>query len=154
MEQRLRPLNEFQLFVQGQAPRGELVDQFITHERAVLLGTASFWEGVDIKGEALSCVIIDKLPFVPPNDPVMRSHAQTYEAQGRNAFMELHVPEAIISLKQGVGRLIRDEEDRGILMICDARLRTKRYGSKFIESLPAMPTTQSITDVEHFFAKG
>ncbi len=151
LRDRLRNSIQWPLLVQGEAPRSELIDEFKRLGNAVLLGTASFWEGVDIKGATLSCVIIDKLPFTPPNDPVMRARAKQLEATGGNPFMELQVPEAIISLKQGAGRLIRDENDQGVLMLCDARLHTKRYGSRFVDALPPMAQTNDLSDVQAFF---
>jgi ATP-dependent DNA helicase DinG len=149
--QKMREYDQWTLFVQGQAPRGELIDQFRQSNDAILLGTKSFWEGVDIQGEDLSCVIIDKLPFVPPNDPVMSARLKKVEEAGGKPFFDIQIPDAIISLKQGAGRLIRDEKDRGILMICDSRLQSKGYGKKFLEALPPMPRTHSIKDVKQFF---
>jgi ATP-dependent DNA helicase DinG len=142
---------EYPLLVQGSMPRSELLERFRRLGNAVLLGTGSFWEGVDVRGEALSCVIIDKLPFATPDDPVLRARASALEEAGRNPFMEYQVPEAVIALKQGVGRLIRDESDRGVLMLCDPRLLSKGYGKKFLGSLPAMPRTRALADVQQFF---
>ncbi len=119
----------------------------------MLLGTSSFWEGVDVKGQALSCVIIDKLPFSAPGDPVLKARMQMMEEQGRNPFMEYQLPEAVIVLKQGIGRLIRDKNDYGVLMICDPRLKSKSYGKIFLNSLPEMNQTQELADVESFFAE-
>jgi ATP-dependent DNA helicase DinG len=143
---------DFPLLVQGSAPKQELLQQFHEHGDAVLLGTASFWEGVDVRGDALSCVIIDKLPFAAPDDPVLRARGRALEHQGRNAFMEYQVPQAVIALKQGAGRLIRDVSDRGVLMLCDPRLLNKGYGKIFLSSLPQMPVTRSVEDVERFFS--
>ncbi len=140
------------LFVQGRAAKQQLLEQFLQSENAVLLGTSSFWEGVDVKGEALSCVIIDKLPFASPAEPVLKSKLQNSEEQGGNPFMDIQIPNAVIALKQGAGRLIRSESDRGILVICDQRMTTKAYGSLFLKSLPPMPVTQSLYDVQRFFA--
>lgn len=142
---------EFPLLVQGSAPKQELLQQFQEHGNAVLLGTASFWEGVDVRGDSLSCVIIDKLPFAAPNDPVLRARGQLLEQQGRNAFMEHQVPQAVITLKQGAGRLIRDITDRGVLMLCDPRLVNKGYGKIFLGSLPPMPKTRELGDIKKFF---
>jgi ATP-dependent DNA helicase DinG len=142
---------DYPLLVQGSMPRSELLERFRRLGNAVLLGTGSFWEGVDVRGEALSCVIIDKLPFAAPDDPVLRARAAALEEAGRNPFMEYQVPEAVITLKQGVGRLIRDESDRGVLMLCDPRLLSKGYGKKFLASLPAMPRTRVLADVQQFF---
>ena len=141
------------VLVQGQAPRPELLDRFRNIGDAVLLGTGSFWEGVDVRGEALSCVIIDKLPFAAPDDPVMRARGQAMEQAGRNPFMEYQLPAAVIALKQGAGRLIRDEEDRGVLMLCDPRLLSKGYGRVFLNSLPPMSRTHELADVQAFFGR-
>jgi ATP-dependent DNA helicase DinG len=145
-------LIDFPLFVQGQAPRSQLLSTFRETEHAVLLGTSSFWEGVDVKGQALSCVIIEKLPFASPDDPVLQARINYLSRQGRNPFMEYQLPQAVIGLKQGVGRLIRDANDYGVLVICDRRVATKSYGKRFIDSLPHMPITQHIDDVGSFFA--
>ena len=147
----LRRNFKWTLFVQGQAAKQHLLEQFLESENAVLLGTTSFWEGVDVKGEALSCVIIDKLPFASPADPVLKSKLQNSEEQGGNPFMDIQIPNAVIALKQGVGRLIRSESDRGILVICDQRITTKAYGNLFLKSLPPIPITQRLYDVQRFF---
>jgi len=152
VKQRLEHQLAWPMMMQGEAPRGELIDRFRELGNAVLLGTASFWEGVDIKGGDLSCVVIDKLPFVPPNDPVVQARIRQLQEQGGNAFFDYQVPVAIISLKQGAGRLIRDETDRGVLMLCDSRLRSKGYGKQFLAALPAMRQTTALTDVTRFFA--
>ena len=141
----------YPLLVQGQMPRNQLLERFRQLGNAVLLGTASFWEGVDVRGEALSCVIIDKLPFASPTDPVMQARIQTLRSQGREPFMELQIPQAVITLRQGVGRLIRDVADRGVLMLCDPRLINKRYGRVFLDSLPPMRRSRRIEDVCAFF---
>ena len=141
----------YPLLVQGEAPRGALLERFRALGDAVLLGTSSFWEGVDVRGEALSCVIIDKLPFSTPDDPVFQARARALEEAGRKPFIEQQLPEAVIALKQGVGRLIRAETDRGVLVLCDPRLRTKGYGRVFLESLPPMPRTHVLKDVRRFF---
>lgn len=151
--QKMRESTQWALFVQGQAPRGELIDQFRKTPEAVLLGTTSFWEGVDIQGEDLSCVIIDKLPFAPPNDPVMSARLKKVQEAGGKPFFDVQIPDAVIRLKQGAGRLIRDEQDRGVLMICDSRLQSKGYGKKFIDALPPMRRTQSLQDVQRFFSR-
>ena len=143
---------DYPLLVQGTAPRDELLRRFRTTPRAVLLGTASFWEGVDVRGEALSCVIIDKLPFAPPDDPINEARARALKEAGRDPFMEHQLPQAVIALKQGVGRLIRDADDRGVVVLCDPRLLTKAYGRVFIHSLPPMPLRRDIEDVVDFFA--
>ncbi len=117
----------------------------------MLLGSQSFWEGVDVKGEALSLVVIDKLPFAPPDDPVLAARIDAIKQKGGNAFFEYQLPRAIISLKQGAGRLIRDEDDRGVLMICDPRLISKPYGKRIWQSLPPMKRTRSQDEVVEFF---
>jgi len=143
---------EFPLLVQGSMPRAELLKRFRDLGNAVLLGTGSFWEGVDVRGEALSCVIIDKLPFASPDDPVLQARIQALREHGGNPFIEYQLPNAVIALKQGVGRLIRDVDDRGVLMLCDPRVSTHSYGRVFINSLPPMPRTQDLHDVRRFFA--
>jgi len=142
---------DYPLLVQGSLPRGELLDRFRELGNAVLVGTSSFWEGVDVRGEALSCVIIDKLPFSSPGDPVMQARLEAMRERGMNPFFDYQVPQAAITLKQGVGRLIRDVSDRGALMICDPRLFGKGYGRIFLNSLPAMPISRDVADVQAFF---
>ena len=142
------------LFVQGEMPRSMLLEKFRESGDGILLGSASFWGGVDVMGEALSLVIIDKLPFAPPNDPVMVARSNELRQHGGNPFMELFLPQAVIALKQGAGRLIRDVNDRGVLVICDRRLRTKGYGSIFLESLPPMLQTAERDQVVEFFTEG
>jgi ATP-dependent DNA helicase DinG len=139
------------LFVQGEMPRSMLLEAFRNSGDGILLGSASFWGGVDVMGEALSLVIIDKLPFAPPNDPVMVARSNQLRQHGGNPFMELFLPQAVIALKQGAGRLIRDVNDRGVLVICDRRLNTKGYGSVFLESLPPMRQTLDRDHVVEFF---
>jgi ATP-dependent DNA helicase DinG len=138
--------------VQGEAPRRELLARFRDLGNAVLLGTSSFWEGVDVRGEALSCVIIDKLPFGSPGDPVLQARIEALRKQGANPFMQYQLPAAVIALKQGIGRLIRDGTDRGVLVVCDPRLRSRSYGRIFLGSLPDMPRTRSLNDVQAFFS--
>ena len=142
---------DFTLLIQGQAPKAELLEQFRNTPSAVLLGTSSFWEGVDVRGEALSCVIIDKLPFASMGEPVMQARLDAMRKQGKNPFMEYQLPEAVITLKQGVGRLIRDVNDTGVLMICDPRIKSKPYGRIFLASLPPMCQVTDLKDVEKFF---
>jgi ATP-dependent DNA helicase DinG len=142
---------EYPLLVQGKAPRRELLEQFRELGNAVLLGTSSFWEGVDVRGAALSCVIIDKLPFGSPGDPVLQARIEALREQGGNPFMEYQLPRAVINLKQGVGRLIRDRDDRGVLVLCDPRLRSKAYGRIFLKSLPEMTRTSNLDNVHAFF---
>jgi len=142
---------DFKLLVQGDLPKQQMLETFRRIDRAVLLGTASFWEGVDVRGEALSCVIIDKLPFASPGDPVTKARLEYMTSNGQSPFSEFQLPSAALTLKQGVGRLIRDVEDKGVLVLCDPRLSSKGYGKVFIQSLPAMPITQEINDVTRFF---
>jgi len=142
---------EFPLLMQGQGSRTELLERFRKLGNAVLVASQSFWEGVDVRGSALSVVIIDKLPFAPPDDPVLSARIEKINQEGRNAFMEYQLPHAVITLKQGAGRLIRDETDHGVLMICDPRLLTKQYGRRIWQSLPPMKRTRELTEVERFF---
>ena len=144
---------KYPLLIQGEGSRNELLTRFREHGNAVLLGSQSFWEGVDVRGEALSLVIIDKLPFAPPDDPVLAARIAELNRQGRNAFMEFQLPRAIINLKQGAGRLIRDEKDRGVLMICDPRLISKHYGKRIWQSLPPFKRTRDEAEATAFFNK-
>ncbi|GLQ47001.1 helicase [Dyella lipolytica] len=139
------------LFVQGSAPRHQLLEEFRASGHGVLLGAASFWEGVDVAGEALSVVVIDKLPFAAPDDPVLQARLEALEQAGINPFMGWQVPAAVIALKQGAGRLIRDVHDRGVLVLCDPRLTSKGYGRLFLASLPPMPRTRDLAGVQAFF---
>ncbi|OGT06118.1 MAG: helicase [Gammaproteobacteria bacterium GWF2_41_13] len=150
-EQILRPVINYPLLVQGEQPKTKLLEQFRTLGNAILLGTSSFWEGVDIRGETLSCVIIDKLPFASPGDPIMKARLNHIRKRGGEPFYEYQLPQAVISLKQGLGRLIRDQNDTGILVICDPRLQTRSYGKVFLSSLPKMRCTQNPEDVKKFF---
>ncbi len=142
----------FPLMVQGESGRTELLDRFRLAGNAVLIGSQSFWEGVDVRGEALSLVIIDKLPFAPPDDPVLAARIEVMEKQGLNGFVHHQLPEAIINMKQGAGRLIRNETDRGVLMICDPRLISKPYGKRIWQSLPAFKRTRDLAVVQEFFS--
>jgi ATP-dependent DNA helicase DinG len=142
---------KYPLMMQGEGSRNELLSRFREHGNAVLLGSQSFWEGVDVRGEALSLVIIDKLPFAPPDDPVLAARIAEMNKQGRNAFMEFQLPRTIINLKQGAGRLIRDEKDRGVLMICDPRLISKHYGKRIWQSLPPFKRTRDEAEAVNFF---
>jgi ATP-dependent DNA helicase DinG len=132
--------------------KAELLKRFREHGNGVLLGTGSFWEGVDVRGEALSCVIIDKLPFASPGEPVIAARIDAYKARGRNPFVSYQLPGAIIAMKQGAGRLIRDETDTGVLMVCDPRLVGRPYGQLFLQSLPPMRRTRSLDEVREFFS--
>ena len=142
---------EMPLLLQGERSKSELLDSFRRLGNAVLVASQSFWEGVDVRGEALSLVVIDKLPFAPPDDPVLAARIDTLKRQGRNAFFEVQLPRAVISMKQGAGRLIRDETDRGVLMVCDPRMVDKPYGRRIWQSLPPMRRTREVADVEAFF---
>lgn len=142
---------EFPLMLHGEGSRNELLDRFRQHGNAILLGSQSFWEGVDVRGEALSLVVIDKLPFASPDDPVLAARLAQITRQGRNAFMEYQLPRTVINLKQGAGRLIRDETDRGVLMICDPRLISKSYGKRIWQSLPPFRRTRELQDAVNFF---
>jgi ATP-dependent DNA helicase DinG len=143
----------YPLLVQGEAPRDQLLKQFREHGNAVLLGTQSFWEGVDVKGRALCVVIIDKLPFAVPDEPLTRARQSAIEQRGGNAFMEEQVPQAVVTLKQGVGRLIRDQRDFGVIVLCDRRLVTRNYGKLFLDSLPSMPRTSRLSEVQNFLRR-
>ena len=143
----------FPLLVQGTAPRRELLHRFRSLGNAVLLGTSSFWEGVDVRGPALSLVIIDKLPFASPGEPVLQARLESMRRRGGEPFRDYQLPQAVIALKQGVGRLIRDGNDRGILMLCDPRLLSKAYGRTFLASLPSMTHSRDLVDVQRFFAE-
>jgi ATP-dependent DNA helicase DinG len=140
----------FPLLVQGEAPRDQLLKAFRQHGNAILLGTQSFWEGVDVKGRALCVVVIDKLPFAVPDEPLTKARQAAIEQRGGNPFMEDQVPQAVVTLKQGVGRLIRDQHDFGIIMLCDRRLVTRSYGRLFLDSLPAMARTSQLAKVQSF----
>jgi ATP-dependent DNA helicase DinG len=141
------------LLVQGEGSRSELLARFRELGNAVLLGSQSFWEGVDVPGGALSVVIIDKLPFAPPDDPLLAARLEHLRATGGNPFFDYQLPQAVISLKQGAGRLIRSETDRGVLMLCDPRLVDKPYGKRIWRSLPPMRRTRELAAVEAFFAE-
>jgi ATP-dependent DNA helicase DinG len=149
--ERLMPVLDFPILLHGTAPRKALLEQFRATPNAVLFGTSSFWQGVDVQGEALSCVIIDRLPFAVPSDPVVSARMKAIEENGGKPFFDYQVPSAVLTLKQGFGRLIRSLEDRGVLVLLDPRVRTKRYGQTFLASLPPYRMTSNITDVEEFF---
>jgi len=140
----------FPTFLQGTAPRSTLLERFRTTPNAVLFATASFWQGVDVRGSQLSCVIIDKLPFAVPSDPIVAARVRALQEDGRNPFAEYQVPEAVLALKQGFGRLIRSKTDRGILAILDNRITRMQYGKIFLESLPDYAKTQDIAEVSRF----
>jgi len=140
------------LLVQGEGSKNDLLQRFRHHGASILVGSQSFWEGVDVRGEALSLVVIDKIPFAPPDDPVLSARIEQMKREGRNAFMEYQLPRAVINVKQGAGRLIRDESDKGVLMICDPRLISKPYGRRVWQSLPPMKRTRELQVVLDFFA--
>ncbi len=142
---------DYPILMQGQMPKRELIEAFQSVGNAVLLGTSSFWEGVDVRGDALSLVVIDKLPFGSPGDPVMSARIDHMKQAGGNPFYEYQIPQAAIALKQGVGRLIRDVTDRGVLVLCDPRMRSRDYGEVFITSLPPMPITRGLDEVQQFY---
>ncbi|MBI2509361.1 MAG: ATP-dependent DNA helicase [Betaproteobacteria bacterium] len=143
---------DYPLLVQGEGSRSEMLVRFREMGNAVLVGSHSFWEGVDVRGEALSLVVIDKLPFAPPDDPVLAARIDKMNREGRSAFLEYQLPEAVITLKQGAGRLIRDETDRGVLMICDPRLVSRGYGRRVLRSLPPMKLTRDEAEAVRFFS--
>ena len=140
------------LFVQGDAPRGVLLERFRESGNGVLLGAASFREGVDVAGDALSVVVIDKLPFGAPDDPVFEARLEAVRRRGGNPFRDEQLPQAVIALKQGAGRLIRSESDRGVLVLCDPRILGRSYGKLFLDSLPPLPKTRQVEDIARFFA--
>ena len=142
---------DFPVLMQGEGSRSGILDRFRSTPNAVLFATSSFWQGVDVRGEALSCVIIDKLPFAVPSDPVVAARQRYIDNRGGSSFADYSVPAAIIALKQGLGRLIRSETDRGVLSILDPRIVTKNYGQNFLKSLPPARITRKIEDVEKFF---
>ena len=148
--QQLPELVRQPVLVQGSTGKRLLLEQFVTLDNAVLLGTGSFWEGVDVRGDTLSCVIIDKLPFASPDDPLLQARSEDCAMRGQDPFAQVQLPQAVITLKQGVGRLIRDVTDRGVMVICDNRLVTKPYGEVFLTSLPPMRRTRSLDDAVTF----
>src|ERR1700674_935729 len=151
--ERVRTRVPFPLLLQGTSPRSVLLERFKNTPGAVLFATASFWQGVDVPGEQLSCVIVDRLPFAVPSDPIVAARVRALEEDGRNPFAEFQVPQAVLALKQGFGRLIRAKTDRGVLALLDTRLRRMPYGKIFLESLPRYGTTQELADVARFLKK-
>ncbi|PYA26161.1 ATP-dependent helicase, partial [Serratia marcescens] len=132
------------VLLQGETSKGQLLAQFVAAGNALLVATSSFWEGVDVRGDALSCVIIDKLPFTSPDDPLLKARIEDCRLRGGDPFNDVQLPDAVITLKQGVGRLIRDTDDRGVLVICDNRLVMRPYGEVFLNSLPPTPRTRDL----------
>ncbi len=153
VEEKVAAALPYPLFVQGNAPRGVLLDRFKATANAVLLATSSFWQGVDVVGDALSCVIIDKLPFASPGDPVTQARIEAITARGGDAFSNYQVPVAILTLLQGIGRLLRHRTDRGVLAILDPRLQTMGYGRRFLAAMPPAPISRNLADIERFFAR-
>jgi len=148
---RLLGVLDFPMLLQGDAPKTALLEEFRLTPNAVLFATSSFWQGVDVQGEQLSCVIIDRLPFAVPSDPVVAARVKSIDADGGNAFFQYQVPAAVITLKQGFGRLIRSLHDRGLLVLLDNRILKKQYGKVFVESLPPYRRTTDLKQVEEFF---
>jgi ATP-dependent DNA helicase DinG len=150
VHERLAGMIPYPLLLQGTAPRSALLERFRATPGAVLLATASFWQGVDVPGSQLSCVIIDRLPFAVPSDPIVAARVRALQEDGQNPFAEYQVPKAVLSLKQGFGRLIRSRSDRGVLAILDNRIQRMQYGRIFLESLPEYTVTQDLAEVARF----
>jgi ATP-dependent DNA helicase DinG len=148
--ERVRGRVSFPLLLQGTAPRSVLLERFKNTQSAVLFATSSFWQGVDVPGDQLSCVIVDRLPFAVPSDPIVAARVKALQEDGRNAFSEFQVPQAVLALKQGFGRLVRTKTDRGVLALLDSRIQRMAYGKIFLESLPGYSTTQELRDVADF----
>lgn len=146
----LKQKTSLPVLTQGDAAKGVLLEQFVQAGDAILVATSSFWEGVDVRGQTLSCVIIDKLPFTSPDDPLMRAKSEDCRLRGKDPFQQVYLPQAAIALKQGVGRLIRDVSDRGVVIICDNRLVNRQYGQLFLASLPPMRRSRDLSEVHHF----
>ena len=153
VERQLASVLDYPVLVQGTAPRSVLLRQFRSLGNAVLLATSSFWQGVDVVGEALSCVIVDKLPFASPTEPVTAARIEAINARGESAFEQYQLPLAILTLEQGLGRLIRHRRDRGVLAVLDPRIRSKGYGARFLEALPPAPVVTPLDDITRFFAR-
>ena len=153
VERELASALDYPVLVQGSAPRSVLLRQFRSLGNAVLLATSSFWQGVDVVGEALSCVIVDKLPFASPAEPVTAARIEAINARGESAFDQYQLPLAILTLAQGLGRLIRHRQDRGVLAVLDPRIRSKGYGARFLEALPPAPVVTRLEDITRFFER-
>ncbi len=153
LEEGLRDVLPYTLYVQGDAPRTHLLRAFREEDDAVLIGTGTFWEGIDVPGESLRCVVIDKLPFASPADPVMAARIRAIRDRGGDPFTEYQLPAAVLALRQGVGRLLRRGDDFGVVALLDRRVLSKAYGAAFRENLPGMPWTRERGDVEAFFRK-
>jgi ATP-dependent DNA helicase DinG len=144
----------YPVYRQGNAPRSILLDNFRKDTNSVLLATGSFWQGIDVPGEALSCLVVDKLPFDSPGDPLVAARIESIHSRGGNPFMEYQLPSAVISLKQGLGRLIRKSSDRGLFAVLDVRILTSRYGRFFFDSLPEMTVCSDLDEIKKFFKRG
>jgi ATP-dependent DNA helicase DinG len=149
----LRQWGAFLVLEQGQQERSQLLEDFRKNKHAILVGTSSFWEGVDVRGEALRLVIIDRLPFASPDDPVLKARSAQLKAEGRNPFFEYQIPQAVLTLKQGAGRLIRDMNDTGVLVLGDSRIQKKGYGQQFLQSLPPMTQTHDLVETVAFLKR-
>jgi ATP-dependent DNA helicase DinG len=145
-----RQILTFPVLVQGEKSKQALLDEFVAHGNALLVATGSFWEGVDVRGQALSCVIIDKIPFTSPDEPLLKARIEDAQLKGKDPFAQVQLPQAVITFKQGIGRLIRAEQDKGVLIVCDNRLVTRKYGNLFLNSLPCMPRTRSLEKAIEF----
>ena len=141
----------YKIFIQGEAPKSVLLEKFKKNINSVLFATSSFWEGVDVPGASLSCVIMDKLPFDSPGEPIIAARIEMLKTNGKNPFIDYQIPSAILHLRQGFGRLIRTSSDRGVVAIMDSRIITTRYGHLFIDSLGTVPITHSLNDISSFF---
>lgn len=153
LAERFRETLTLPVLMQGETSKTKLLEQFVTEGNALLVATSSFWEGVDVRGDTLSCVIIDKLPFTSPDDPLLKARTEDCVLKGQDPFTEIQIPEAVITLKQGVGRLIRDHQDRGVIIICDNRLVMRSYGAIFLNSLPPIPRTRNLDNIIDFLEK-
>ena len=142
----------YPLLVQGQRPKGALLGEFKEKVDSVLLATSSFWQGIDVPGEALTCLLIDKLPFEVPDDPLVAARMERFEEQGKSSFYGFQIPRAVIQLKQGMGRLIRTGADRGIIVLFDNRLLSKSYGRIFLRSMPSCRTVHQVSEIQRFIS--